>query len=129
MIFNLAHETACSDTHCMCARQKHGVQEHDKTTGDRRVRAINKRVPASITLFPKGHNDTVDKRAIGAEKADYQQIPLDRVSGLIPTIRNVPEIAAALRKGEITITDDPAPEAPAEAKPAKTTTTSDKSRE
>lgn len=91
LVFNLAHEFACSATVCTCGRMKVGVQEHDKRTGERRVRAVHQRLAASITLFPKGTRSDDGKRAI------------DQAEGLLVNVARVPEIQAAKARGEIEI--------------------------
>lgn len=100
VVFNLPHAFACSEDACTCTRTKVGVEEHNPKTGDRAIRHVNRRLGASITLFPKGHRDA-------GKDAKW----LDRVTDLPPHVRRVPEIANALRAGKIAI-DDQVPAAP-----------------
>lgn len=92
-VFNLPHEVACSETSCGCSRAKVGVTDLDPKTGEKKVRAVNKRIPASVTLQPKGHAG-------------------DEVGGLVDGASRVPEIVNAIRLGTLTtkITAEPTAE-------------------
>lgn len=81
-VFNLPHEVACSETSCGCSRAKVGVTDLDPKTGEKVVRAVNKRIPASVTLQPKGH-------------------PGDTVDGLVDGAARVQEIVNAVRMGTL----------------------------
>ncbi len=108
VIFNLPHEDACSPTVCTCSRAKTGVVDHDKATGDRKVRAVNQRLAHAITLFPKG------------TKGDDGKTPLDERSNLLDGVGSVLAIQQAKARGEILVTftaNEAPPAAPVEATP------------
>lgn len=89
VVLNLPHATACSPTECTCGKQKVGVQDHNPVTGDRVVRAVHQRIPASVTMFPKGTMD-----------GDW---PIDRAYNLIDHVRRVPEVVNAVAAGDLEI--------------------------
>lgn len=90
VVLNLPHASACSETVCTCSRMKVGVEEHDPVSGARTVRAVNQRLGASVTLFPKGMR--------GAKGE-----PLDKADGLLDTVANTPDVIGAERRGEIAV--------------------------
>lgn len=114
VVLNLTHAYACSPTECTCDRMKVGVQEHDKITGDRRVRAQTQRVPASITLFPKGHREHKPVAVADGESPKVEVVELDRVTDLLDNVQRLPEVKAMVDRGELKIiVQKPEPEAAA----------------
>lgn len=117
VVLNLPHAEACSETQCTCSRVKVGVEDLDPITGERKVRAVNQRLGASVTLFPKGSR---------GQKGEE----LDRVD-VLDTVRRVQDVISAERRGEIRVEEaakpkpvEPAPEPSAaptkDATPTKT---------
>ncbi len=116
VVLNLAHEHACSPTVCTCGRQKVGVQEHDPKTGDRVVRKVNQRIPASVTLFPKGTRETVP----GPVGDDGKPGPpvvmkLDEARDLLDNVARLPLVKKHVDDGTLKV--EPQPQA---AEPAAT---------
>lgn len=116
VIFNLPHAFACSETVCTCSRMKVGVTDHDKASGDRKVRAVNQRLAHSVTLLPRGSK--ADPKPVAKGEKASTPAPLDQVSGLLDGVARVPEIVEAAARGEIEITRQPNAVAP-EAAPAE----------
>lgn len=113
VIFNLPHAFACSDTVCTCSRAKGGVQEHDPITGERKVRAVNHRLAASITLMPKG---MTGPGPIGPDGKPGPVVRLDEASGLLVNVARVPDVKAAKARGEIELSISAAKEVDAPPK-------------
>ncbi len=120
VIFNLPHAVACSETVCTCSRVKAGVVDHDKVTGDRKVRAVNQRLGHSVTLFPKGTRHAI-VGPDGKPSGDYES--LDEATDLLDGVALVSEIVQAKARFEIEITRQPnaapAPASPAASSPAE----------
>lgn len=82
VVINLPHEMACSEERCFCGRMKVGVTELNKDTGEREVRALNKRLPGSLTLC-----------AAGTEGSE--------IAGLPDKIARLPDVKRAKADGEL----------------------------
>ena len=86
LTFHLSHET-CSEDSCSCQRVVVGVQDHDKVTGKKSLRALVRRLPDAITL--------------NARRTEGSQL-----AGLPLAIVRDPAVAKAIRKKKIAFTKD-----------------------
>lgn len=94
---NLPHDSACSGDGCFCSRHKIGVQELDRATGAKTLRAMNRRLAGSLTLAAKGS---------------------DGDTAVVPgAVARAPDVAAAARAGVIVIAPAPADATPADDSP------------
>lgn len=84
VVFNLPHEQVCTETECLCTRQKVGVQDHNPETGAKSVRGFNRRLASSITLLAAGHEGATSK-------------PLPN------GVARLPEVLAAVDIGELEV--------------------------
>jgi len=76
-VFSLPHEFVCEGA-CQCAKGEHRQRSHNPATGDVGERHIELTICSSVHL-PAGHES----------------------EALPESVRNVPEIAAALRSGTL----------------------------
>ncbi len=77
-VFHVEHEAACTEKQCHCTRRVVGVQDRDRATGQKTLRAHKRRVPGSVTL--------------NAARTEG-----DAVSGLPEGVLQVPDVAVAVR--------------------------------
>jgi hypothetical protein len=80
--FILPHHVACSETSCGCTRQVVGVTDIDKVSGKKTVRALKRKLAASITLMAAGHEG-------------------DTLEGLNDGVAMIPEVRAAEKAGSL----------------------------
>lgn len=83
-VINLDHSVVCSEDDCRCTRQRTGIQAHDPRTGEKTVRAFNRRLPGSITLTAKGSDG-------------------DTVAGLPDGVARLPTVQLLKGRGELAI--------------------------
>jgi hypothetical protein len=98
VILNLPHDVVCTGDSCGCGRMKVGVQDHDPQTGERTLRAIRKKVPASITLTSVG-------------------TPGATLTGLPNRLIHVAELKRAVARGALVVTREAPPSPPAAEAP------------
>lgn len=78
----LVHALVCTEEECSCGRQLVGVTDHDHETGKKNVRALRRKLADSVTIMSKGTDG-------------------DTVHGLPDGVLRLPEVKAALAKGEV----------------------------
>ncbi|HYM96989.1 MAG TPA: hypothetical protein VET26_06805 [Candidatus Sulfotelmatobacter sp.] len=98
-VFNLPHDTYCSDGDCACSDTAVVVVEENPRTGERAPRRVARKTPDSLTLLAR-----------------------ERREGLPTLLLDVPEVRAAIARGRVRVveqTPDAPPDKPTPAAPPK----------